>query len=44
MITLSLVPAILMGDKKGGWNPANKLIGACWCLAADCIYLIPWVL
>lgn len=44
MITLSLVPAILMGDKDGGWNTSRKMIASIWCLAIDSIYIIPSII
>jgi len=44
MISLMLTPQIMMGSKKHGWNLANKVIATFWCAAADCIYLVPWVL
>lgn len=44
MVTLSLVPAILMGEKSGGWNGGNKAIASIWCVMIDAIYLVPMLL
>jgi len=43
MVTLCILPHIICGTKKGGWNIISKITGMLSCIAMDAIYVIPLI-
>lgn len=43
MVSLCLVPHIITGKAKHGWNPVSKLMGTVSCLCLDAIYIVPMI-